>query len=268
MNLRYYDAHNHLQDERLYPSRSAILQTLNDLGVERVVVNGSCEEDWPLVAQLAAESRLVIPAFGYHPWYVRERTSKWREALLARLEDPRAVIGEIGLDRWIEDPDLTAQEESFRFQFAIAAERELPVTIHCLKAWGWLQEILGKVRRPERGFLLHSYGGAADLVKPLAKLGAWFSFSGYFARGDKIKKQEAFRVVPLDRLLIETDAPDMMPSEEFVHWRLPNDTHGKPVNHPGNLVSVYEFVARLRGVEVEELAARIEENFRRFFGER
>ncbi|MEW6304080.1 MAG: TatD family hydrolase [Verrucomicrobiota bacterium] len=261
--MRLFDAHNHLQEERLRPHAADIIAALEREGVVRVVVDGSCEEDWPDVFALAQQFPQVIPSFGYHPWYVRERTPKWREAMLGYLDKGPAAIGEIGLDRWIEGYDSPAQEEVFLWQLRLAAERNLPVSIHCLKAWGRLHDILRAEPRPECGFLLHSYGGPQEMIEPLAKLGAYFSISGYFAHERKARQRETFRHVPAERLLIETDAPDMPLPPERVAYHVEGE---EKANHPANLAAVYRFVAELRGEPLEALAPRTEQNFRRLFG--
>lgn len=268
MNPRLYDAHNHLQDARLGPDRDALVAVASRAGVTRMVVNGSCEEDWPAVLELARRHPCVLPSFGYHPWYVRERTPRWREELVRFLDTVPSVVGEIGLDRWIENPDLAAQEETFVWQLRLAAERDLPASIHCLKAWGRLHELLLASLRPARGFLLHSYGGPREMIEPLARLGAYFSFPGYFAHARKEGQREVFRHVPPDRLLIETDAPDQLLPDEINRHPLSDAATGKPVNHPANLAAVYEFAAGFFGEPVEYLASRVEENFARLFGSR
>ena len=264
--LRFYDAHNHLQDDRLRPHGEAILTAATDAGVTRMVVNGSCESDWPQVLELALRHPQVLPSFGYHPWYVKERTSGWKEALGCHLDAMPAGVGEIGLDRWIPDHDLPQQEEVFTWQMYLASERDLPVSIHCLQAWGKLFDVLRAGPRPARGFLLHSYGGPAEMIGPLAGLGAYFSLPGYFAQEKKIRQRETFRQVPRDRLLIETDAPDQpLPPERNEHpLRDPNS--GRELNHPANLPAVYRFAAELLDVTVEQLALEVEANFLRLFG--
>jgi TatD DNase family protein len=261
---RLYDAHNHLHDARLKEKRFDILQTLELECVERMVVNGSCESDWADVMELASTCRRVVPSFGYHPWYVRERTPSWLERLKDCLERVPSAIGEIGLDRWIKHPDLVGQEEVFVAQLRLAAERNLPVSVHCLRAWGWLMDLLRREPRPACGFLLHSFGGPVEMVKPLADLGAYFSFPGYFLRQGKERQRETFRHVPQDRLLVETDAPDQSLPEELVRHPLPNDGV-KPVNHPANLVVVYEKLAVGLNEPMDEFAQRIEANFLRLF---
>jgi TatD DNase family protein len=237
------------------------------MGIRAAVVNGTSEEDWPAVAALAAAYSWVRPSFGLHPWRVAERSEEWQERLLRQLDaHPRAVIGEIGLDRWIEGHDLALQTDIFRSQLEIAAERNLPVAVHCLKAWGALWDAVRAGPLPACGFLLHSYGGPAEMVEGFARHGAYFSFSGYFLAERKEAQREVFREIPPDRLLVETDAPDMAPPA----WRnlhpLGEDADGKAINHPANLEVAYAGLAEIRGLEVEVLGEQIEGNFSRLFG--
>jgi TatD DNase family protein len=154
----------------------------------------------------------------------------------------------------------------FVWQLRLAAERNLPVSIHCLQAWGRLLELLRAGPCPRCGFLLHSFGGPRELIGPLAELGAYFSVPGYFAHERKARQREAFRHVPPDRLLIETDAPDQLLPAERIQYPLTDPATRKTVNHPANLGAVYRFVAELLGEPLEPLAERVEENFRRLFG--
>jgi TatD DNase family protein len=266
MGPRLYDAHNHLQDDRLAPHRQAILAALQTEGVAGMVVNGSCEADWPEVLELARRCPQVVPSFGYHPWYVKERSVDWQAALLRHLDAVPSAVGEVGLDRWIKDYDFEQQQLVFAWQLRLAAERNLPVSIHCLQAWGPLLDILRAEPRPQCGFLLHSYGGSSELVAPLAELGAYFSIPGYFAHERKTRQREAFRQVPSDRLLIETDAPDQLLPPERIQYPLTDAASGKPINHPANLGAVYRFAAELRADPLEALARTVAENFQRLFG--
>ena len=230
-----------------------------------MVVNGCCEKDWPEVAALAKAHPQVLPSFGYHPWYIRERTGNWESELNRFLDEHHAAVGEIGLDRWKEGLEYEGQEAVFTAQLRIAAERNLPASIHCLKAWGRLLELLEQGPIPARGFLLHSYGGSIEMIAPLAKLGAYFSFPGYYMREAKSWQRDAFTQVPPDRLLIETDAPDQLLPEELQEHTL-DDPEGNPINHPANLGAVYQFMAGMLDEPLEKLEARMEENFLRLFG--
>jgi TatD DNase family protein len=266
MTLALFDAHNHLQDDRLAPFLEALIPALEGEHVEQMVVNGSCESDWPGVLALARRLPQVVPSFGYHPWYVKERTGNWQERLLHYLDQVPSGVGEIGLDRWIRDADVAQQEEAFVWQLRLAADRNLPVSIHCLQAWGRLYDLLRAGPVPECGFLLHSFGGPKEMVQPLARLGAYFSLPGYFAHSRKSRQREAFLQVPRDRLLIETDAPDQLLPPERVRYPLSDTASGKALNHPANLGAIYAFAAELFEQPLEDLASQVAGNFHALFG--
>ena len=289
MSMRLYDAHNHLQDERFGGRQSDLLATCAETGVVVMVVNGSCEADWPQVLALTQSSEQssalrIIPSFGYHPWYIHERTADWSKHLAHFLDLVPSAVGEIGLDRWKPGLAYDGQEEAFITQLRLAADRNLPVSIHCLQAWGRMREILQTEPRPARGFLLHSYGGPKEMVRPLADLGAYFSLPGFYAHERKTRQRETFQQVPAERLLIETDAPDQklpeLPKAEgeargaeardffgdAMIYPLTDPASGQALNHPANLAAVYAFAAELRGVTGETLSAQVERNFLRLFG--
>lgn len=264
--MRYLDAHNHLHDARLAPFRPAILEQLAGLPIEGAVVNGTREDDWEAVVALTREQPFVIPSFGLHPWYIASRTPQWLEKLRVLLvAHPNAGVGEIGLDRWIEGHDPKVQAEAFLPQLALAAEFNRPVTIHCLQAWGALDELLRAHPLPERGFLIHAYGGPQEMITGFAKLGAYFSFNAYFLHTRKSRQREVFRHIPANRLLVETDAPDMLPPEQFIRFPL-HDPAGKAVNHPAHIGLAYEALAEIRDVPAESLVKQVADNFARLFG--
>lgn len=288
--MNFYDAHNHLNDGWLTPHRPQIFGDLAAAGVIANVVNGSSEQDWEDVAELAklsgtaaARELKIIPSYGVHPWDTGNRQPGWLDKLRARLDaDPRACVGEIGIDRWMlerarpDDPRLAGlrrapldeQIEVFLAQFALAAEREFPAAIHSLDATGHLFDALRTVKRPARGFLLHSYNGSAEMVPNFVKLGAYFSFNGYFLDPRKHRLQDVYKVIPADRLLVETDAPAMRPPagiEKFPPFAVEG---GSLAGHPANLIPTYAALAELRGVTLESLAEQVEKNFLRFFGDR
>ena len=263
--MKLYDAHNHLQDDRFGGRQAELLAACEQSGVARMVVNGACQGDWPQVLALARQSKIVLPSFGCHPWYLHERTPDWLEQLAGFLDQIPSAVGEIGLDRWKPDLPYAPQEEAFLAQLDLAAARDLPVSIHCLEAWGRLHELLRDHARPSRGFVLHSFGGPVEMVPSFAKLGAYFSFPGYFLQDRKLRQRETFKHVPPERLLIETDAPDQHLPEGLNRFPL-TDAAGKPLNHPANLAAVYQGLADFLGEPVNSLASRVEENFLRIFG--
>ncbi|MEO8353792.1 MAG: TatD family hydrolase [Chthoniobacteraceae bacterium] len=264
--MKLFDAHNHWHHPKLAPYRSDIEPELRRIGLAAAIVNGTCEADWDDVAALAAKDQRAWPAFGIHPWNVSERSRDWREKLEELLTThPPSSVGEIGLDRWIEGHDLKDQTAVFTAHLALAVKYDRPATVHCLQAWGALTEIVRHRALPRRGFLLHAYGGSAELAHEFVERGAFFSFSPYFLHERKSAQREVFRMLPLDRLLVETDAPSLWPPEER-NPRPLQDADGEPINHPANLDIAYAGLAEVRGCEVAELADAVEKNFIRLFG--
>lgn len=275
------DAHNHLQDDWLAPHLDTVAAEAARLGIGAMVVNGTAEADWPRVGELATRFGFVRPSYGLHPWDVAGRSPRWLDTLRARLRaEPGAAVGEIGVDRWILESapagyfpagspppaPLAEQIECFLPQLALAVELDRPASIHCLQAWGRLDELLRSRPLPRRGFLLHAYGGPAEMVPGFAQLGAFFSFNGSFLAEKKTRQHAAFRAVPADRLLVETDAPAMPPPAPWLTHPLPPSPGGKPVNHPANLAATHRGLAQLRGVPEAELEAQVAANFARLFG--
>jgi TatD DNase family protein len=258
-----FDAHNHLHDPRLDGIRETAIALLGADGIRRAIVNGTREDDWPAVAALAARVPWVIPSFGLHPWHVPARSPHWKEALASAIEaHPSSGVGEIGLDRWIEGHNLPDQLECFTHQLALAARWNRPASIHCIQAWGALWDALKSTPLPARGFLIHAYGGPAEMLPGFIRLGAYFSFSPYFLHDRNGDQRAAFAAMPRDRILVETDAPDLAPPLE----RNPNPL-ADGVNHPANLELSYQGLADVRGLPLDELAAQVAENFRRWTAE-
>lgn len=278
--MRLFDAHNHLQDEWLLPHLDQIAADLTKAGIAGAVVNGTTPDDWSSVSALASRFPWVVPSYGVHPWDCGNRPADWQGRLESRLAtEPRARVGEIGLDRWILDsakPDdprlagmrrapLDEQKEVFVWQLELAASHNLAASVHCIDAWGALLDTLRQSRRPERGFLLHAYAGSAELVPAFAELGAYFSFNGAFLDSKRENQRNTFKVIPADRLLVETDAPAMPLRSAWRLYNLPARPDTTTVNHPANIAAVYAGLAAFLGLRVDQLASRAEENFTRLF---
>ncbi len=262
--MKFYDAHNHLQDSRFGTSSAELITQSHSVGIARMVVNGTCERDWPQVSALAKAHPMVLPSFGYHPWYLHERTPDWLKNLAHFLDAWPFAVGEVGLDRGKPDLSYAGQEAAFLAQLQLAAERDLPVSIHCLQTWGRLHDLLREHPRPVRGFVLHSFGGPAEMIPAFTKLGAYFSFPGSSLPARKSRLRETFKFVPTERLLIETDAPDQLVPQENPLPALRN-APGQCLNHPANLVAAYTGLSVVLDIKLETLADIIEINFLRVF---
>ena len=259
--LRWTDSHNHLQDPRL-GDPGPLIAAMKQAGVARCVVNATREADWQAVEKLAdAEPGFVVPAFGIHPWHAHTAEAGWQDRLASLLEKhPQASIGECGLDQWITSPPLEIQRPVFIDHLRLARRLDRPLTIHCLKAWGALFDAFAKAPPPSR-FLMHSFSGSIETARRLIPLGAYFSFSGHFLHPRKSAVLDVFRELPPGRILLETDAPDMLPPPEIITRPLP-ENH----NHPANLPAIGHALAAALGMPPETLAELTRRNARRCFG--
>lgn len=255
------DAHNHLQDPRL-GDPGPVVAAMRAAGVGRCVVNATSEGDWAAVEALAlAYPDFVLPSFGIHPWHAHEATEGWQQRLAALLEKhPQAAIGECGLDQWVSSPDLVVQMPVFLDQVKMACRLDRPLSIHCLRAWAPLFETFAASPPPPR-FLMHSFGGSLETARRLIPLGAFFSCSGHFPYDRKAKAIEVFKQLPTDRILLETDAPDMPPPEAGCSHPLPGG-----LNHPANLAGIGTALAARLGMDVAGFAKLTSENAARCFG--
>ncbi|KAK8944697.1 hypothetical protein KSP39_PZI008341 [Platanthera zijinensis] len=279
--LRLFDAHCHLQDRRISAVAPQLICTAIDSGVLRFAVNGVSENDWHIVKQMGEQYPSVIPCFGLHPWYVADRSPEW----LASMKElfaitPSAAVGEIGLDKGShgKNIDFSEQGEVFRQQLELAKELERPVSIHCVRAFGELLEIMQLSGPFPAGVILHSFMGSAEMVSEFTKLGSYFSFSGFFTSMKKEKAKKVLKSVPIERILFESDAPDALPKSNIDsslllmvdnpmvlgHQSWEGLTK-EELNHPANIRTVLNYVATLLEVSEEELAEASYQNAVRLF---
>jgi len=175
--------------------------------------------------------RLVVPAFGTHPWYALQGCDGLEELL---IRHPEACVGETGLCGLKKEIPHEIQKSVFRCQLELAAKLNRPVIVHGARAWG---PVLKELRRcPPPAFLLHAFSASAEIFREALKLGAFFSVSGTVLNEASVKVREICRRIPDDRLLLETDAPDLAA--------------------PADLSLILQTAARLRGTDSDELDVR------------
>lgn len=174
----------------------------------RGVICASSEAEFEPLRRLANLRPGVIPAFGIHPWFVRERSPAWLESLRRVLDTtPRAQIGEIGLDKArANEVSLDEQEAVFIPQLRLAAEKSVPATIHCVRAWHALLAILRAEKSLPR-LHFHAFSGSAEIAKTLLQLSdATFSFSPRQRANGGAKPERALAAIPPNRIFPESDS--------------------------------------------------------------
>ena len=243
-----FDAHCHLQDERLAGRLPEVLNRADQAGVRRMLCCGCHKRNWDAVLALAQAHPEIVPSFGIHPWYLDGRTDGWLETLERFLLLQPSGVGEIGLDHAVTPRADEEQEAVFIAQLRLARRLNRPVSLHCLKAWQRLREILGREGGVGWGGLIHSYSGSAELVKPLEEMGLFISFSGAVTRPGNKRGHQALAAVSPERLLIETDSPDLPPVGTPAVADTPAVAGAADaVNEPANLALVAAGVAGILG---------------------
>jgi len=233
------DTHVHLDFEPLRRDLPAVLARARTVGVGSFVLPATTTGGWDAVADIAAAHDDVFPALGLHPWEAHEDLDI--ENLRVRLCDCRAVaVGEIGLDTVIESPGLDVQLPVFREQLRLARELDLPAILHCRGAFDTFCEVLA-AEGPVRG-VVHAFSRGPELARRFLDLGLHLGCGGAITRPRAKRSRRSGAVVPLERIVLETDAPGLGMQD------VPDGE-----NEPANVHAVAVVLAELRGVTVDEI---------------
>ena len=243
--MPFIDCHCHLHFGRIAKCVDSIVSEARRQGVEGFVVNGTGPEDWNQVRLFAESHPGVLPSYGIHPYTIDEKSDV--ELLKAFCLQQRGafMIGEIGMDKTISRRvSLSRQESLLEQQVCFAKEKNIPFAVHCVKCVNSVYEVLSRHGPFPTGFIMHGYSGPSDFVSKFAVLGAFFSFSCYYLNVSPDRQrgmEDTIRKVPEDRLLFESDAPDMVAREE--HAFTVTDDEGSKTNTPCCIPYVWMDVA-------------------------
>ena len=187
--MTYIDAHCHLLKENEFLDAQLV-------GVEKIMVNSAHLTDWDEIITL----KDIIPSIGIHPWYVGEAEGDWAERMEKMLaENPDLQVGEIGLDKL--KPDFAHQKQVFLTQLRLAQKYNRVASIHCVRAWGEMMPLLRPFKKDTR-MLFPGFSGDKIVVGFLSDSQSYFS----------VHSDKKIPLIPEDKLLIESDAPDGMDS--------------------------------------------------------
>jgi len=250
MSTGLIDSHCHLDLEPFNSALQQFLQEASVAGVQRFVVPGVHPDGWPGIKKLAAENSSVVPAFGIHPMHSGSVATEIF-GQLSELAPEGSAIGEIGLDPAYKVP-LALQELVFREQLRIAARCGLPVLIHCRRVFQRVFNILREEQADRIGGIMHAYSGSVEMARDFINLGFAISISAAVTWHNSVKPLQVASELPLEHLVLETDAPDMTPAR-----------YRGSFNRPAWITETAERVAELRGISPEKVAMVTTDNVRR-----
>lgn len=252
--MHIFDSHAHFDDRAFDADRHELLREIHTGGVDFIANIGCDEQTCRNSVALAEQYDYIYATVGWHP----EFAGSWNaqaEALLRELaKHPKVrAIGETGVDyHWMNDPE-EVQFKCFDDQMQIARELRMPVVIHQREG---MEDCLSVVRRyPDVQGVFHCYSGSAESAKEILKMDYYLGFTGVITFKNARKSHEVLKMMPLDRILIETDCPYMAP--------VPH--RGKRC-HSGLLPHTLAVLAEIRGISVEEAAQITLDNAKRFYG--
>jgi len=245
MGMLFVDSHCHLHDERVFPDMPQLVARARKAGIRKMVSCATMEENFDRTAGLAAAHGEILPCFGIHPWFLDSLSCDWQQHLETVLTAHRSGIGETGLDFMDKRANRDLQIRVFSHHLKLAMDLERPINIHIRKAWDTFIHLLKKLGPLKTPGLVHSYSGSADMVPLLEKYNLYISFSGSVTRPNAKKGIRALGAVSKERLILETDTPDIYPS-------IPGYSENKR-NEPENLPAIAQIAALRANMGFEEL---------------
>lgn len=249
------DTHCHLDAGEFSHDRPQVIARAREAGVAMQVLPATHADAWPGLRDAAALDPGLFAAYGLHPTFLEHHREPHLQALEDWIGAERPVaVGECGLDFFVEGLDRDAQSRFFDAQLRIARDAGLPVVVHARRA---VDDVTAAIRRIGGGLrgVVHSFSGSRQQAEKLWELGFMLGIGGpvTYPRANRLRTLVAS--MPIEHLLLETDAPDQ-----------PDADHRGQRNEPARLHRVCGTIAGLRGVAAHEIAAATTENARRLFG--
>ncbi len=262
--MPYIDAHCHLHDHRIAQDLPGILERARVAGVTHMVTCATMESNFYDTQELDRFNAPILACFGIHPWYLDTLTPGWKRILATFLSSTPSGVGETGLDFMDPGADRDLQTEVFKTHLTLARNLNRPVNIHIRRAWGALVDVLKETGPLETPGLVHSYSGSPDMVKVLERYNLYLSFSGSCTRSNAKRVRRALAEVSPDRILFETDSPDLFPCLPRSHPQFAENTR-EALNEPALVPDILTMAAEIRGQDVEELARMAYDNAQAVF---
>ncbi len=240
--MKYIDSHAHYDDECFNEDRDILLEELYSKGVDKIITVGCRIEQCEAAIKLSEKHSHVYAAVGIHPEDIASAPDDYLDRIKEWVKFAKVVaVGEIGLDYHYDGYDRGKQMEIFEAQVRLAKELDMPVIVHSRDATADTMEIVKKYA-PLKG-VMHCYSGSAETAKQVLSYGMYISFTGVLTFKSARKSVDALAVIPMDRLLLETDCPYMAP-EPYRGQRCDSSM----------IVKVIDRIAELKNITAEQVA--------------
>ena len=251
--MQLIDSHCHLDDDRLDAERGVVIRAAAAAGVGRMILPATTANRWEKLKQLCAEHDGLYPAYGLHPMFVEHHQLIHLRELDEWLDrEPAIAVGEFGIDFFTSRVDEKWQKQLFIEQLQLACNHRLPAILHVRKA---MDEVIALLRRqPHHGGVVHSFAGSEQQARQLYDLGFRLGIAATVGYERARKLRAVVAAMPLDALLLESDAPDQ-----------PGAAHHGELNQPAFIIEHLRTIAELREMNVEEVAAALTRNTETLF---
>ena len=250
--MNFLDSHCHLHDSRILSDIPGIETRAEQAGVRFMVSCATMEENFELTAKLSLQYPSILPCFGIHPWFLDSLSDQWKKNLEHYLVSYPSGVGETGIDFLDKTLDRDRQTDVFKYHLMLAREMGRPINIHIRKAWDAFIRILKTMGKFKIPGLIHSYSGSADLIPIFEAHNLYISFSGSVTRPNAKKVVTALKKVSKERIVLETDTPDIYPF-------LPEPEVNR-LNEPGNLPAIARIASERISAEFEEFSEQAYKN--------
>ena len=247
------DSHCHLDFKVFNADREQVIERARKVGVSKIIIPGVMRKTWPDIKLCCENHAELYPCYGLHPYFIDQHNESDIQNLRNYIEsNPPIAIGECGLDFYLKNLDQDKQLFYFEQQLDIALEFNLPVVIHARKSTEAVINAIAK--RPGLKGMIHSYSGSYEQAIKLISLNFYLSFGGPISYEKSSRLRNVVKSLPLDSLLVETDAPDQ-----------PTSNAPSRRNEPSFITEVIKHIARLHSTTEEEVARITSENAKKLF---